>query len=695
MKSPFKFLDAFTVRDRDEYFGRDTEVDALYGMVFRTPLTLVYGLSGTGKTSIIQCGLASRFEGPDWLPFFLRRNQNINDSLRDALLKDFSGAPSDTLPGIISALFDDYLRPVYLIFDQFEELFILGRQQEQKTFAENLRQLIDRKLPCRVILVIREEYLGQLYNLEKEIPTLFDHRLRIEPMSNARVGEVLQKSFDQFNIRPEAPAETLCDLIIENVSGGKSGIQLPYLQVYLDRLYQADYRRTFGETAPAEALPELEFTRQEIMDFGSIEGVLDDFVREQSEVLQRRLEEQFPGVPEKAVRSVLDAFVTEEGTKRPVFFKREQAWLLPDTGSLAHFPKLGAGALTFCFEKLEAARLLRITDNSIELAHDSLAALIDGQRSAEQRDFNDAKRRIAAAMLEREKFGVYLTERQLVSVERFRQQLEEDATVKAFLGECDVDAARKMRVAKEELEKTRRRLRMVWGLLAAAVVGVLIAMVAGLLAWEKKKEADRSNIKTQTVLKELEKKEEDLRQTLQSVQAEKDRADSALTESLIATYKKFEAEGKTAMASSEYEQAIRNFNSAISVIQDRQAIIPNKGWACHEMLKVCQQKLRQKKAFEVAIQSGDMYMTKGVIYVLEAINDYETALQTGYNDNKAKSKLSMANGKKEAAFLVLKDKGISFANAGKCDYAVSFLIKAQKILQDDEVEKKLKLCNEK
>ena len=63
MKSPFKFLDAFTLKDKDAFFGRDQEIDTLYSLVYKTPMVLVYGLSGTGKTSLIQCGLANRFDG--------------------------------------------------------------------------------------------------------------------------------------------------------------------------------------------------------------------------------------------------------------------------------------------------------------------------------------------------------------------------------------------------------------------------------------------------------------------------------------------------------------------------------------------------------------------------------------------------------------------------------------------------------
>jgi AAA+ ATPase superfamily predicted ATPase len=131
MKSPFKFLDAFTLADKDVFFGREEETEALYSTVFKTPLALIYGLSGTGKTSLVQCGLAGRFDGPDWYPFFLRRNDDINRSLADALAKAIPKGekPRATLPDTVSLLFRYYLRPVYLIFDQFEELFILGNSE--------------------------------------------------------------------------------------------------------------------------------------------------------------------------------------------------------------------------------------------------------------------------------------------------------------------------------------------------------------------------------------------------------------------------------------------------------------------------------------------------------------------------------------------------------------------------------------
>ena len=78
---PFKFLDAYTQEDKDIFFGRKDEITSLYEMVFQTDLILVYGASGTGKTSLIQCGLASKFQSHDWLEIYIRRGNNLNDSL--------------------------------------------------------------------------------------------------------------------------------------------------------------------------------------------------------------------------------------------------------------------------------------------------------------------------------------------------------------------------------------------------------------------------------------------------------------------------------------------------------------------------------------------------------------------------------------------------------------------------------------
>ena len=242
MNSPFKFLDAYTLQDREVFFGRDKEVDTLYNLLYSTPLVLVHGLSGTGKTSLVQCGLASRYEGPEWYPFFIRRGQkDINAALRAELQGALPTQPvGDDIPAFVRRVVETYYSPVYLIFDQFEELFILGSPQERQEFADNLKAILDAELSCKVLLVMREEYLGRLYDFEQKIPYLFDFRLRIEPMNMARVREVLQQSFTAFNISLEEPAEARLDEIITNVSGERSGIELPYLQVYLDLLWKED-----------------------------------------------------------------------------------------------------------------------------------------------------------------------------------------------------------------------------------------------------------------------------------------------------------------------------------------------------------------------------------------------------------------------------------------------------------------------
>lgn len=239
--SPFKFLDPYTKEDKQIFFGRDHEIEQLYNMAFEAGLILVYGESGTGKTSLIRCGLASRFDVSDWNDILIRRNNDINRSMWQAL-RSAARTPikeGATIVEAVESIFLDYFKPVFLIFDQFEELFIqgMGRASERDEFVQTIAELIRADLKCKVIFAMREEYLAKLYEFEKVIPNLFDFRLRVEPMKYADAYEVIERTCAHFNIPIEDPEEAI-EQIINHISEGRSGVQLSYLQIYLDKLYQ-------------------------------------------------------------------------------------------------------------------------------------------------------------------------------------------------------------------------------------------------------------------------------------------------------------------------------------------------------------------------------------------------------------------------------------------------------------------------
>jgi hypothetical protein len=205
-RAPFKFLDAYTKEDAEIFFGRETEIEELYNRVFSTNHLLVYGQSGTGKTSLIQCGLANRFEESDWLPIFIRYGENIFVSLereiaRLAVTPIPQGHPLDKT---LHSLYLDYFKPIYLIFDQFEELFIFGSADERQRLSQTLASLENAPVELKILFVIREEYLAELTALERYLPDLFRNRLRVERLGHAEllragpvrsVGSVLMKDW--------------------------------------------------------------------------------------------------------------------------------------------------------------------------------------------------------------------------------------------------------------------------------------------------------------------------------------------------------------------------------------------------------------------------------------------------------------------------------------------------------------------
>ena len=458
MRSPFKFLDSYSLQDKDTFFGRKKETDLFYEMVNKNRLLLVYGQSGSGKTSLVECGLANRFDVTDWYPIGVRRRQNLNESLRESLQSVLIAVEEEedydlpeTLTEQIEDIYAEYLRPVYLIFDQLEEIFILGDEAEQEQFIQSIAELYHSKIACRIIFILREEYLGHLYDFEKVIPTLFDRRLRVEVMNNTKVQSVLSKSFAKFNISLEAPEETRLQEMIANISGGKALIQLPYLQVYLDMLYREDYQRTYGDKERGDELPPLEFTQSEIAEFGEIEEVLSKFLDFQEKEIQGVLSTKYPDLLEHTVLQIMDAFVTDEGTKRPLAYTRVERLVIVDEKVKRLFPPVADEVLSDCFLELEKARIIRGSDNFMELAHDSLAALLTKKRGAEQQ----LRKRLSAALQEYElsRGQQLLAETQLLGMAEMLPKLYLDEATHDFIEESKKAVEEEKAIAKAAAEK--------------------------------------------------------------------------------------------------------------------------------------------------------------------------------------------------------------------------------------------------
>lgn len=566
MKSPFKFLDAYTFEDRANFFGRGEETEELYRMVFKSSLLLIYGLSGTGKTSLVQCGLAGRFDGPDWLPLFVRRNEDVNQSLDRALQKIM---PSDetaisAIPDRVSFLFKDYLRPIYLIFDQFEELFILGTEKEQDTLAQTLAQLTRMEAACRVILIIREEFIGQLYRLEKYLPRLFDFRLRVEPMGYKKVAEVVEKSCLAYNIAFHDSTEQSIQAIYDNIAGGKSGVQLPYLQVYLDQLYSRDYARSYpnGDESKAGDWPALQFSLQEINALGNIEDVLGRFLDEQKWQLQASTDQKFRDSPEDAITLVLDTFVTPEGTKRPISFTLLEEQFVLEKNVLQWINTIPTKVLHYIVSQLIGRRILRQNESSLELAHDALALLIDQRRSESQRRVNDVLTRLLIAYKEHQDTQEYLSRKQLNIIEELWPLLKTrlGTEIQGYIEKSKAEVARRENAAllaeREKRRKATRAAMIAIGLALCATAAMIFASIKTEQARRAKVELSiaffNSQIQTAHTLK-VEGKYQEALEKLQEVNALKIDLQTPQRDTLQALQKEWK----------EIQQLVEQANNAI------------------------------------------------------------------------------------------------------------------------------------
>ena len=71
-ESPWLGLRPFTEGAGEYFFGRDAEVSDLFQRVAHKPLTVLFGRSGLGKTSLLRAALVPRLREAGFLPVVIR-----------------------------------------------------------------------------------------------------------------------------------------------------------------------------------------------------------------------------------------------------------------------------------------------------------------------------------------------------------------------------------------------------------------------------------------------------------------------------------------------------------------------------------------------------------------------------------------------------------------------------------------------
>ncbi len=210
-RNPFPGLRPFREDEAQLFFGRENQIDTMVNKLAATRFLAVVGTSGSGKSSLVNCGLRPALHrglmasaGPAWRMVQFRPGSDPIQSLAQALAAEgvlYSGYKEDvpieeivetylhqSEKGVVQAFRKAHLPEgtnLLIVVDQFEELFRywkLGTAdgKEQYTISENAIAFVNLLLEASaepncsiyVVLTMRSDFLGdssQFYGLPEAI----------------------------------------------------------------------------------------------------------------------------------------------------------------------------------------------------------------------------------------------------------------------------------------------------------------------------------------------------------------------------------------------------------------------------------------------------------------------------------------------------------------------------------------------
>jgi formylglycine-generating enzyme required for sulfatase activity len=427
--SPYVGLAPYAASESRFFFGRDREKRLLIANLFSSPLTIAYGASGVGKTSLLRAGVVAELTGrmhrsvemgerPYYIVILFSSWQD-NPLVR--LLMELKNAmvglvPDREIVRLASAdSLDSFLQlantlldaELFILFDQFEEYFLYHPHNgTPDRFVAEFSSAVNNVAAARFLISIRDDSLSKLDLFKPLIPNLFANYLRIPHLTPLAARQAIFGALNEYNALPEGeracPGQfdiepELAEALIQetligrlllgdtgcgDVTNNPAGIEAPYLQLVLSAIWNAEI--------------DLSSTRLRYETFAHLGGA-SAIVRNHVESV---LTSMSPDERDTSAR-LFRYLVTPSGTKI--------AQTVPD---LASFTELPEGSVKNVLEKLADSNRRVLTqiaagDNlgktyRYEISHDSLGQAVLEWRRKFDADQKDSIQRAEAARKQHE-----------------------------------------------------------------------------------------------------------------------------------------------------------------------------------------------------------------------------------------------------------------------------------------------------
>jgi WD40 repeat protein len=369
-ESPYKGLTPFDDSELDAllFFGRERETEIVVANLIASRLTVLYGPSGVGKSSLLSAAVARSLRALPEEPLvvvFSSWSDDPNVALAEAV-RDAAGLATNG--SAVTALeLAQANRDVYLVLDQAEEYFMYHADDGGPgSFAEALPAVVAAPLRVNVLVSLREDSLAKLDRFTGRIPGLFGNTLRLDRLDRSAARAAVQRPVERYaelTGEPVVIEPPLVERVLDEVGAGQiepglgglgaveivdagAGIEAPYLQLVMQRLW--DEERASGSTTLRTETFERLGGAQHIVE-EHLEGAMAALTTAQKDVAAR----------------IFNHLVTPSGTK-----------IAHELADLADFGRVSEAELAPVLTTLTDGRILRAIDEGrgvrYEIFHDVL-----------------------------------------------------------------------------------------------------------------------------------------------------------------------------------------------------------------------------------------------------------------------------------------------------------------------------------